>query len=105
MRIFIGNFQLFFHVERFLTIFLSVVVQNERYDDWTSTIQFMRKLFPIYQQQVLEYHSRPGVVIPKAYNSTASQGNFLEVLNMSLNGELDTKFHLSFFTTIYYLSV
>lgn len=69
-------------------LFNRVVVQNERYDDWTSTIQFMRKLFSIYQEQVLEYHSRPGYVIPKAYNSTASQGNFLEVLNMSLNGAL-----------------
>ncbi|XP_065337206.1 GATOR complex protein Iml1 isoform X2 [Cloeon dipterum] len=70
---------------RFYEDFYRVAIQNERYDDWTSTIQFLRKLFPIYQQQVLEYHARPGVVIPKAYNSTASQGNFLEVLNMSLN--------------------
>ncbi|XP_059473113.1 GATOR complex protein Iml1 isoform X3 [Neocloeon triangulifer] len=70
---------------RFYEDFYRVAIQNERYDDWTSTIQFLRKLFPIYQQQVLEYHVRPGVAIPKAYNSTASQGNFLEVLNMSLN--------------------
>nr|CAD7428224.1 unnamed protein product [Timema monikensis] len=62
-----------------------VAVQNERYDDWTNTLVQLRRLFTDYQNIVLEYHKRPGVPIPNSVNSTAAQGNFLEVLNMSLN--------------------
>ncbi|KAK6638354.1 hypothetical protein RUM44_008783 [Polyplax serrata] len=70
---------------RFYEDFYRVAVQNERYDEWTSTLVQLRKLFTEYQKQVVEYHKRDGVEIPKAVNSTAAQGNFLEVLNMSLN--------------------
>ena len=63
-----------------------VAVQNERYDDWMNTLVQLRRLFTDYQKIVLQYHKKPGVQIPKAVNSTAAQGNFLEVLNMSLNG-------------------
>ncbi|KAK7794438.1 hypothetical protein R5R35_003809 [Gryllus longicercus] len=70
---------------RFYEDFYRVAVQNERYEDWTSTLVQLRRLFTDYQKIVLEYHKRPGVSIPKAVNSTAAQGNFLEVLNMSLN--------------------
>nr|CAD7255891.1 unnamed protein product [Timema shepardi] len=59
--------------------------KNERYDDWTNTLVQLRRLFTDYQNIVLEYHKRPGVPIPNSVNSTAAQGNFLEVLNMSLN--------------------
>ncbi len=65
-----------------------MVVQNERYDDWTPTMITLKKLFIEYPQRVLHYHERPGTVrTPRACNSTAAQGNFLEVLNMALNGE------------------
>jgi hypothetical protein len=63
-----------------------VAVQNERYDDWTNTLVQLRRLFTDYQKIVLEYHKKSCIQIPKAVNSTAAQGNFLEVLNMSLNG-------------------
>lgn len=63
-----------------------VAVQNERYDDWNSTIILLKKLFNQYQDTVLKYHEKEGVEVPRAINSTSSQGNFLEVLNMSLNG-------------------
>lgn len=63
-----------------------VAVQNERYDDWSGILVQLRRLFAGYLKIVLEYHSRPGITIPSASNSTATQGNFLEVLNISLNG-------------------
>ncbi|XP_049833121.1 GATOR complex protein Iml1 isoform X2 [Schistocerca gregaria] len=70
---------------RFYEDFYRVAVQNERYEDWTNTLVQLRRLFTDYQKIVLEYHKRPGEHVPKAVNSTAAQGNFLEVLNMSLN--------------------
>ncbi|XP_073982946.1 GATOR complex protein Iml1 isoform X2 [Rhodnius prolixus] len=70
---------------RFYEDFYRVAVQNERYDEWSNILVELRRLFTDYQQSVLEYNNRPDTVIPKAQNSTAAQGNFLEVLNMSLN--------------------
>ncbi|XP_016844784.1 GATOR complex protein Iml1 isoform X2 [Nasonia vitripennis] len=70
---------------RFYEDFYRVAVQNERYEDWSNVLVQLRKLFTDYQKIVLEYHQKPGIIIPKATNSTAAQGNFLEVLNMSLN--------------------
>ena len=49
------------------------------------TLKQLRKLFNEYQERVINYHNRPGYRVPKAHNSTAAQGNFLETLNMSLN--------------------
>lgn len=70
---------------RFFEDFYRVAVQNERYDDWSSTIILLKKLFNEYQETVLKYHEKSSLNMPRAINSTASQGNFLEVLNMSLN--------------------
>ncbi|GFR17135.1 GATOR complex protein DEPDC5 [Trichonephila clavata] len=70
---------------RFFEDFYRVAVQNERYEDWSPTIILLKKLFNQYQDTVLKHHEKAGVNIPKAINSTSSQGNFLEVLNMSLN--------------------
>ncbi|XP_042899782.1 GATOR complex protein Iml1 isoform X2 [Parasteatoda tepidariorum] len=70
---------------RFFEDFYRVAVQNERYEDWTSTIILLKKLFNQYQDTVLKYHEKGGIDVPRAINSTSSQGNFLEVLNMSLN--------------------
>ncbi|XP_072750947.1 GATOR complex protein Iml1 isoform X5 [Anoplolepis gracilipes] len=70
---------------RFYEDFYRVAVQNERFEDWSNILVQLRKLFTDYQKIVLEYHQKPGINIPKAVNSTAAQGNFLEVLNMSLN--------------------
>lgn len=72
---------------RFYEDFYRVAVQNERYEDWSNVLVQLRKLFTDYQKIVLEYHQKPGITVPTATNSTAAQGNFLEVLNMSLNGK------------------
>lgn len=73
------------HRDKFYEDFYRVAIQNERYDEWNSTIILLKKLFNSYEKEVLRIHEKYSKKIPKAYNSTASQGNFLEVLNMSLN--------------------
>ncbi|XP_013146136.1 PREDICTED: DEP domain-containing protein 5 isoform X6 [Papilio polytes] len=70
---------------RYYEDFYRVAVQNERYDDWSNVLLQLRRLFTDYQKIVLQYHERANMEIPTAINSTAAQGNFLEVLNMSLN--------------------
>ncbi|XP_074029674.1 GATOR complex protein Iml1 isoform X2 [Leptinotarsa decemlineata] len=70
---------------RYYEDFYRVAVQNERYDDWSVVLVQLRRIFQDYLKIVLKYHYREGVMIPNATNSTAAQGNFLEVLNMSLN--------------------
>jgi DEP domain-containing protein 5 len=70
---------------RFFEDFYRVAIQNERNDDWSTILVQLRRLFTSYKDTVLKYHERPGEVIPHATNSTAAQGNFLEVLNISLN--------------------
>ncbi|PVD31681.1 hypothetical protein C0Q70_07099 [Pomacea canaliculata] len=64
-----------------------VIVQNERYEEWNNTLRLLRKLFNEYPERVLRYHQNqwPKWKFPAARISTASQGNFLETLNMSLN--------------------
>lgn len=73
------------YLGRFYEDFYRIVVQNERYEEWTDTIKELRKLFNEYPRRVLNYHNRPGYRVPKSYNSTAAQGNFLETLNMTIN--------------------
>lgn len=78
----------FFPVVYIILFFFRVPVQNERYDDWSHILVQLRRIFQDYLNVVLKYHARPNQTIPAATNSTAAQGNFLEVLNMSLNGTL-----------------
>ncbi|XP_030380275.1 GATOR complex protein Iml1 isoform X3 [Scaptodrosophila lebanonensis] len=70
---------------RYYEDFYRVAIQNERNDDWCTVLAQLRKLFTSYQETVLRYHQRENMNIPPAMNSTAAQGNFLEVLNISLN--------------------
>ncbi|XP_052847205.1 GATOR complex protein Iml1 isoform X10 [Drosophila gunungcola] len=70
---------------RFYEDFYRVAIQNERCDDWCTVLGQLRKLFTSYQATVLRYHEREHMKIPPATNSSATQGNFLEVLNISLN--------------------
>lgn len=70
---------------RFYEDFYRVAIQNERNDDWATILVQLRRLFSAYEKTVLKFHEKPGIKIPPATNSTAAQGNFLEVLNISLN--------------------
>lgn len=65
-----------------------VAFQNDRFDlhDWNAKLTTLKSLFNQYQKEVIDRHQdKYDIKIPRAYNSSASQGNFLEVLNMSLN--------------------
>ena len=62
-----------------------IVVQNEKYEDWTFALIKLKTIFHEYKNTVLNFHAHPGVKLPRGYNSTAAEGNVLEVLNMSLN--------------------
>ena len=70
------------------------MVQNERYEDWTATLIELKKIFIEYPERVLRYHQREGVHVPESWNSTSVQGNFLQVLNMALNGENCAQFRV-----------
>lgn len=72
--------------KKMLLVCFRVVIQNERYEEWSHTLIQLKRLFTEYQRSILKYHARPNVEVPKASISTAAQGNFLEVLNMALNG-------------------
>ncbi|KAK2181162.1 hypothetical protein NP493_409g08019, partial [Ridgeia piscesae] len=82
------------YLGRFYEDFYRVVVQNEKYEDWTGTIIKLKSLFNEYPDRVLNYHKQRRHLhddsgapseVPAAHNSTAAQGNLLEVLNMALN--------------------
>lgn len=65
-----------------------VAFQNDRFDlhDWNAKLTTLKSLFNQYQKEVIDRHQEKyNTKIPRAYNSSAAQGNFLEVLNMSLN--------------------
>lgn len=74
------------HKGRFYEDFYRVAIQNDRIEDWDPVLISLKKCFIKYLDEVLHHHEKAGITVPKAYNSTSSQGNFLEVLNMSLNG-------------------
>lgn len=74
-----------------MTLISVILEQNERFDDWYPTILDLKKIFTHYKNTVLNYHEREigqvdsNITLPKARISSAQQGNFLEVLNMTLN--------------------
>lgn len=70
---------------RYYEDYYRVALQNERVNDWNWVLLQLRRLFNEYEEHVVKFHEREGERIPKPINSTAAQGNFLEVLNMSLN--------------------
>ena len=71
-------------------------MQNERFEDWMPTVLTLKEHFSTFKRSVLNYHEQKlsakdesqegdNLPIPKSKISSAAQGNFLEVLNMSMN--------------------
>ena len=52
---------------------------------WLLKCLLLNQTFTNYKEILLNTHKREGITIPKAYISTAAQGNFLETLNIALN--------------------
>ncbi|TNN31511.1 DEP domain-containing protein 5 [Liparis tanakae] len=63
---------------------IRVVAQNERRDEWTSLLVTIKKLFIRYPVLV-RLQAADG--FPPGSNSTAAQGNYLEAINLSFNGQ------------------
>ena len=58
-----------------------VIVHEEQRDDWSSVIVMLKKQFIQFPENL------KNEAFPRACLSSASEGNFLEVLNMGANGE------------------
>uniref|UniRef100_A0A0R3RIQ1 DEP domain-containing protein n=1 Tax=Elaeophora elaphi TaxID=1147741 RepID=A0A0R3RIQ1_9BILA len=69
--------------------FYRVIVQNEHYDDWRHVLSKLRLVFSTYKNSVKEFiYKQLNMDIVKeefAMLSTAADGNFLQVLNLSMN--------------------
>ncbi|XP_074544600.1 GATOR1 complex protein DEPDC5 isoform X2 [Halichoeres trimaculatus] len=70
------------HEGRFYEDFYRVVAQNERRDEWTSLLVTIKKLF-IQYPVLVRLENADG--FPVGYNSTSSEGNYLEAINLSFN--------------------
>jgi len=91
MKIFTGrffNYSGFLYGSEMSIANFRVVIQNEKYEDWRNTLINLRHVFVDYHDYLINFHKRKHSNLskhPKGRISTAAQGNFLEVLNMSLN--------------------
>lgn len=70
---------------RFYEDFYRIIVQNERYDDWTLQLPKLKQLFAQYRDSVMNFHRLRGVSdAPACHLSSAKTGGLLEVLNMAI---------------------
>ena len=72
-----------------MPFFLSVIYQNERYDDWLPRLAKIKQVLVNYQEDLVTYHKKqlPKTdKMPKGTISCAADGNYLETLNLSSSG-------------------
>jgi hypothetical protein len=71
--------------------FVSVIYQNERYDDWLPRLAKIKQVLVHYKEELLTYHKKQlpkneADKMPNGTISCAADGNFLETLNLSSSG-------------------
>ncbi|CAF3237234.1 unnamed protein product [Rotaria sp. Silwood2] len=76
------------HRGRFYEDFYRVIYQNERYDDWLPRLGKMKQVIINYKEDLVNYHKKhltkaEADKMPNGTISCASDGNFLETLNLS----------------------
>ncbi|CAF1097333.1 unnamed protein product [Rotaria sp. Silwood1] len=76
------------HRGRFYEDFYRVIYQNERYDDWLPRLGKIKQVIINYKEDLINYHKNhlpkaEAAKMPNGTISCASDGNFLETLNLS----------------------
>ena len=70
---------------RFYEDFYKVVASGERRDDWAPVLVMLKQHFTRYLSHT-NCRGKPDT-IPKGVDSSSLDGNFLEAINLSMNGK------------------
>ena len=70
---------------RYCKDFFRVIIDWESKNDWSSMLVPLKKELNQFQKEILETRDASGSTVLSGSNSTASEGNILEAINLALN--------------------